>query len=125
MSDFIAIRTPVRVACDIYAVGLELARLVHEVLDATEARFYLKDQLDRSTTQVALQIARAGREVSSERWRAYRAAVATVTDIGTLLDVLEAQQATSKPGALAAARYVARRLADELAPLASVRTSPV
>ena len=51
--------------------------------------------------------------------------LATVSDISTLLDVLDKQQASSKPGSLSAARYVAQRLLTELAPLAAVRTAPV
>jgi hypothetical protein len=126
---FITIRTPPTVveagAFDVYEVALELVRLVHLVIDASAARFHLKDQIDRATTLIALQIARAKHEVPSERWRSYRGVLATVTDIATLLDVLDKQQVTTKPGDLSAARYVAQRLLVELSPLASVRTTPV
>jgi|HubBroStandDraft_6_1064221.scaffolds.fasta_scaffold151744_4 hypothetical protein len=126
---FITIRTPPTVveagAFDVYEVALELVRLVHLVIETSAARFHLKDRLDRATTSIALQIARAGHAVQSERWRAYRDVLATVTDIGTLLDVLDKQRVTTKPGDLAAARYVAQRLVVELAPLAAIRTTPV
>jgi hypothetical protein len=131
---FITIRTPpksteqpqaVTATFDVYEVALELVRLVHTALEASAARFHLKDRLDRATTQVALQIARAAQSLSSERWKAYREVLATVTDIATLLDVLDKQQASAKPGSLSAARYVAQRLLAELAPLAAVRTAPV
>jgi hypothetical protein len=126
---FITIRTPEArqeiVACDVYEVALELARLVQLVLEACSARFYLKDRLDRSATIIALQIARASRGVPGERWVAYREVLAAVTDIGTLLDILDKQRATTRLGDLAAARYVARRLADELEPLARIRRAPV
>ncbi|HEY1547952.1 MAG TPA: hypothetical protein VGG28_09030 [Kofleriaceae bacterium] len=131
---FITIRTPpkateppttVTATFDVYEVALELVRLVHTALETSAARFHLKDRLDRATTQVALQIARAAQSLASERWKAYREVLATVTDIATLLDVLDKQQATTKPGSLSAARYVAQRLLAELAPLAAVRTAPV
>jgi hypothetical protein len=125
---FITIRTPqtrVPVTYDVYEVALELARLVQLVLESCSARFYLKDRLDRAATTVALQIARASRGVPSERWIAYREVLAAVTDIGTLLDILDKQQATTRTGDLAAARYVARQLAIELEPLAGIRTTPV
>jgi len=122
--DFITLRTPHAVT-DVYEVALELARLVGEVIEATPARYHLRDQLDRASTAIALQLARAAREVSSERRKGYREALVTVTDIGTLLDVLGTQQVSARPGALSAARYVARRLQAELEPLAGVRTATV
>lgn len=130
--DFIRLRTPraseseqVQSVIDVYEVALELARLVGEVIEATAARYHLRDRLDRAATSIALHVARATREVSIERRKGYREALATVTDIGTLLDVLDRQQVTNRPGALSAARYVARRLQAELEPLAGVRTATV
>jgi hypothetical protein len=126
---FITIRTPLGrqepVAYDVYEVALELARLVQLVLETCSARFYLKDRLDRAATTVALQIARASRGTPRERWVAYREVLVAVTDIGTLLDILDKQRATTRPGDLSAARYVAERLASELEPLAGIRTEPV
>jgi len=124
----VTLRTPIRIETatfDVYEVALELARLVAEVIDATSARFLIRDRLDRAAMAVALQIGRASREVAFERRKAYREVLATVTDIGTLLDVLDKQQGTNRPGTLSAARYVAGRLAAELEPLAAVRTAPV
>jgi uncharacterized protein involved in exopolysaccharide biosynthesis len=131
---FITIRTPptstehpptIAATFDVYEVALELVRLVHTAIEHSAARFHLKDRLDRATTAVALQIARATQASASERWKSYREVLATVTDIATLLDVLDKQQVTSKPGSLSAARYVAQRLLAELAPLAAVRTARV
>jgi hypothetical protein len=119
--EFITIRTPGAVpTVDVYEVALELVRLVHLVVEASGARFHLKDRIDRATTSLAVLIARARDESAQKRWRVYREVLALVTDIATLLDVLDKQAATSRPGDLAGARYIAQRLRVELAPLAAL-----
>jgi hypothetical protein len=99
-----------------YRRGLELVEHVHRVLEqADAARYQLKDQLERLTTTLAIQLARAGDDIRPARWRWYRDAHRSATDCRTLLDVLAAKGVTS--GALADARGALRALLDELARL--------
>ena len=114
--DFITIRTPGVPArsVDVYQLALELVEEVHVVLEATVARFHLKDRLDRYKTQIAMRLARAQADLRPNRWRHYREVVEHLTDVATMLDIVERQKASSATDALAAARAHARRLIDAL-----------
>jgi hypothetical protein len=113
--EFITIRTPqTPEAVDVYQLALELVEHVHVMLEATVARFHLKDRLDRYTTQIVMRLARARAEIRPNRWRHYRDIVEHLTDVVAMLDVVERQQATSATDELDRARGLARRLVDAL-----------
>ena len=109
--EFVKFRTP-EAPVDVYDLALELVRLVHIVIEHSAARFHLKDKLDRATTAVSVLIARANADLSQRRWQAYRSVIATISDIGVLLDVIDKQQASSKQDELAAARSPRETIGD-------------
>jgi hypothetical protein len=102
---------------DPYQLGLELAGHVHRALEQAAARFVLKDQVDRLTTAIVLGLGRASAELQPLRWKAYRAIVMGAIDLGTLLDVLHHQGATTAVADLALARQTVRRLIAAIGPL--------
>jgi hypothetical protein len=120
--DFIVIRTPpaARSPERIYRVALDLVEHVHQVLEAAEARFHLKDRLDKSTSALALHVSRAQIDQPSLRWRSYRAAIDLLLDVTTLLDIVARQKATTNVAALEAGRRTARRMMRDLRPLAGL-----
>lgn len=122
--DFITIRTPGSPAraADVYQLALELVEQVHVVLEATTARFHLKDRLDRYTTQIAMRLARAQADLKPNRWRHYRDVVEHLTDVATMLDIIERQKASTATGELANARALVRRLIDALLVDAQLRS---
>ena len=113
--EFITIRTPgERVIVDVYQLALDLVEQVHTVLEATTARFHLRDRLDRYVTQVAMRLARSQHELKTQRWRDYRDIVEHLTDVATMLDIVDRQKASTATTELAQARALARRLIDSL-----------
>jgi hypothetical protein len=86
---FITIRTPT--PRDLYERALDLAGQIHNVLERAATRFHLKDRLDRASTGLVFELARARREIRSRSWRNYRRAQELATDIATILDLFEHQ----------------------------------
>src|SRR5258706_9691319 len=122
--DFVVIRVPEHVLpSDVYALALELVERVHVVLDHTTARFHLKDRLDRATCMIAMRVARAQLDIKPNRWRHARDVVETVTDVVTMLDILDRQKASAKIVELDQAPAFARSLLAELRPLAQLGQS--
>jgi hypothetical protein len=124
-SDFIVFRTPVSRddrldPARLYAQALDLVEKVHIVLEHTAARFHLRDRLDRAATTVAVRFARAESELKSNRWRYYRDALVVITDVVTLLDIIDRQKVTTEDQALTEARALARRLLTDVRPLAAL-----
>jgi hypothetical protein len=113
---FITIRTPDPDGklVDVYELSLELVEVVHVVVEATGARFHLKDRLDRYTTQVTMRLARARTEIRANRWRGYRDIIEHLTDVATMLDIVERQRVSTATAELAKARAITRRLVDAL-----------
>lgn len=101
-----------------YRMTLDLVALVHAVLDQTEARFHLKDRLDRATTSVTLEIARANVEVKAARWGHYRRIVDLLAEVTASLDIIDRQNATKRRAELTEARALAKQLGIALRPLA-------
>lgn len=88
---FILIRTPRR--RDGYDRALELVGVVQQLLDDTNARFHLKDRLDRVTTALVFEMSKARSLPSSARWRHYRRAQDLANDCATILDIFMHQKA--------------------------------
>src|SRR6267154_5631003 len=119
--DFIVIRAPLPLLPnDAYALALELCERVHVVLEHTTARFHLKDRLDKATAAIALRVARAQLDIKPNRWKHARDVIEHVTDVVTMLDILDRQRATSKIVELDQARAFARSLRASLLPLAQI-----
>jgi hypothetical protein len=118
--DFIVIRVPQILPVDVYALALELVERVHVVLEHTTARFHLKDRLDKITCTIALHVARAQLDHKSTRWRHAREVIEQVTDVVTMLDILDRQKATTKVVELDQARAFARSLLAALVPIAKL-----
>jgi len=113
--DFITFRTPDRGGkVDVYQLALALVEHVHVVVEATTARFHLKDRLDRYTTQVAMRLARAQTAIKPNRWRDYRDIIEHLTDVATMLDIVDRQRVSSARAELASARAITRQLVDAL-----------
>lgn len=111
---FITIRTPKQ---EVYDRALALAGELHRVIEHANARFHLKDRLDRCATNLVFELARARREIRSRSWRNYRRAHELATDCATILDLFEHQGAV--PGQdLLAVRTLLHDVLSELAPLA-------
>jgi len=124
-SDFIVFRTPAKRddrldPARLYAQALDLVGKVHFVLEHTAARFYLRDRLDRAATAVAVRFARAESELKSNRWRSYREALVVITDVVTMLDIIDRQKVTTEDQALTEARALARSLLTDVRPLAAL-----
>jgi len=119
--DFIVIRNPELVPpVDVYALALEVVERVHVVLEHTTARFHLKDRLDKYTSAIALRLARAKLDIKPNRWRHARDVIEQVTDVVTMLDILDRQNASAKIVELDQARSFARELLAALLPLAQL-----
>lgn len=102
----------------VYETALELTALIDQVVETTQARFHLKETLDKASTVIALRIAQAGGETSKgERRRQYRIARRAATDCAAVLDIL-ARRKGADPGTLFPARQLVITLATQLAHLA-------
>ena len=112
--DFITIRTPEREVVDTYELALELVAVVHVVLAKTTARFHVKDRIDRYTTQVTMRLARARTDVKPNRWRYYRDVIEHLTDIGTMLDIVDRQHESTAHAEHARAVQIVRQLVAAL-----------
>ncbi|MFT3692406.1 MAG: hypothetical protein QM831_04645 [Kofleriaceae bacterium] len=105
-----------------YRMTLDLVSLVHTILEQTDARFHLKDKLDRATTAVTMEIARANVEVRAARWGHYRRIVDQLAEVVASLDIIDRQKATKRTTELAEARTLAKKLGIALRPLARLGT---
>ena len=102
----------------VYERALQLTALVDRLIETTEARFHLKDTLDKASTVIALRIAQAAGELSKgERRRQYRIARRAATDCAAVLDIMARRKGTD-PEALGPARQAVMVLATQLAHLA-------
>jgi four helix bundle protein len=103
----------------VYEQALQLTALVDRLIETTEARFHLKDTLDKSSTVIALRIAQAAGEFSKgERRRQYRVARRAATDCTAILDIL-ARRKGADPAVLEPARQLVITLVAQLAHLAT------
>lgn len=103
----------------VYEQALQLTALVDKLVDSIEARFHLKDTLDKSSTVVALRIAQAASETSKgDRRRQYRVARRAATDCAAVLDIL-ARRRGADPTTIEPARKLVITLVAQLAQLAT------
>jgi hypothetical protein len=105
---------------NLYSVALDLVEKCHLVVENTAARFYLRDRLDRCATMVAVRMGRAQSELKSNRWRYYRDALEVLTDVVTMLDIIDRQKVSTEDPVLTEARALARRLLTDVRPLAAL-----
>lgn len=86
---FIVFRSPKLERVDLYQVALDFTAKVEHVLKETEARFHLKDRLDRNAAGIAMHIAQAINDRAPAGRRAsYRKAHTLAVDCSTILDIL-------------------------------------
>ena len=98
----------------VYELSMELAGMVEVVIEQVEARFHLKDTLDRAVLVVCVRVAQAAGETTKlERRRQYQHARRAATECATLLDLLGRKAPTSSPieHAQAAAAHLVTQLA--------------
>lgn len=113
---FIVLRSPATKNAQPYDRALELVGLVHEIVQTAGTRFYLKDRLDRATTTIVFALRRAADEPTMLRWKHYRSARASASEVATVLDIFTHQRAASTD-LLQKARHLVIELLTELAPL--------
>ena len=122
---FIVIRTPPAIptistdarVSHAYQRALVIVGQVSEIVDASTARYYLKDRLDRAATSVVFALGRAG-EVRFGRWKELRSAQAAAVQLATLLDIFAHQRAAASQLVEKAQRGV-RELLEDISPLAN------
>jgi hypothetical protein len=115
--EFIIFRKPGPLRGTPYDLALDLVVHVHALLDVTDqTRINIKDQLDRTTTAIAMQLAHVLEEIPSQRWAIYRAAHKLASTCATLLDIIERQGTKSEH--LSRARRTCEQLRAQVAPLA-------
>lgn len=119
---FIVFRSPKVTRVDLYQVALDFTGKVELVLQKTEARFFLKDRLDRNSTRIAMQIAHAVNDLApSGRRASYRQAHALAVDCSTILDILARRSDVDR----AAVRGAQQLLGMLLSNLEHLRNHPV
>ena len=96
---------------DVYKCALSLVDLVDGVIEQMpNGRAHLKDQLDRSTTSVVLNIAEGAGEFSpGDKKRFYRMARRSATESAATLDII-ARRGHAPPELLAKARGYLERI---------------
>src|SRR5690349_16761026 len=122
---FIVIRTPAiapAISADTrtsraYQRALTVVGLVAEILEASTARFYLKDRLDRAATNVVFALGRAA-EARFGRWKEFREAQGFAVHLATLLDIFAHQRAAA-PQLVAQAQRAVREILEDISPLAN------
>lgn len=88
----------------VYEQALALTGAVDRLVEKSEARFHLKDLLDKSATLVTLRIAQAsGETAKDDRRRQYRFARRAAMDCAAVLDSM-ARGARCDPALIAPAR---------------------
>ncbi len=106
---------PVEPDPPIYTMALELSSQVFLLLELAQMeRYYLKDQLDKRTTEIAMVVKRAiGESLMADRRRLFHRARLAVTGVVSILDILDTRQSV-EPQALDPARALAARMLDKL-----------
>lgn len=103
----------------VYEQALALTTAIDAIVEKSEARFHLKDLLDKSATVITLRIAQAaGETAKGDRRKHYRIARRAATDCAAILDILG-----RRPGCdaalIAPARTILLALVTQLAHLAT------
>jgi|MudIll2142460700_1097286.scaffolds.fasta_scaffold05777_6 hypothetical protein len=74
---------------DVYQLALDFTAKIELILRKVEARFHLKDRLDRNATGIAIHVGQAANDLApSGRRRSYRLAHALAVDCSTILDII-------------------------------------
>lgn len=103
----------------VYEQAIALTSAVDAVIEKSEARFHLKDLLDKSSTVVVLRVAQAaGETAKGDRRKHYRLARRAATDCAAILDIL-GRRPGCDPAVLAPARGLILSLVNRLAHLAT------
>ena len=102
----------------VYEHALALTALIDTVIEKAEARFFVKDLLDKNSTMIAMHVAQAGGELGkSERRKHYRVARRAATNCAAMLDIL-ARRPNADPDLLGPAKAAVGTLIGRLAHLA-------
>ena len=110
---FIIFRSPKLERVDVYQLALDFTASIERLLKGTEARFFMKDRLDRNATGIAMQVAQAINDLApSGRRASYRKAYALAVDCSTILDILARRSDVDQSVATQAQQLVARLLTN-------------
>jgi four helix bundle protein len=96
---------------DVYQRALEVLDLADQIIEQMPGgRAHLKDQLDRASTSIVLNIAEGAGEFSlDEKCRFYRIARRSATEVAAILDIIERRR-HGPPEKLGAARELLDRI---------------
>jgi 23S rRNA-intervening sequence protein len=102
---------------DVYQLALDFTEKVVDLLLTTEARFFLKDRLDRNATGIALHVAQAVKDLApSGRRKSYGVAYRLAVDCSTVLDIL-ARRSDVNLVAVSEVQAIVSQLVSNLDPL--------
>lgn len=81
----------------VYQKSIELITLIHPLIECIPARYAARDQLDRASTSIALNLAEGNARFSKrDRARFFQFAHGSTVECAACLDVLVARQVISK-----------------------------
>jgi hypothetical protein len=102
---------------DVYQLALDFTEKVVDLLLTTEARFFLKDRLDKNATGIALHVAQAVKDLApSGRRKSYGIAYRLAVDCSTVLDIL-ARRSDVNLAAVSEVQTIVSQLVSNLDPL--------
>ena len=100
-------------ANDVYQLALDFTAKVELVLQRTEARFHMKDRLDKSSAGIAMHVAQAINDLApAGRRKSYRMAHALAVDCSTMLDILARRSDVDRPVVQAAQQLLSQLLSN-------------
>lgn len=82
-------RKPEAVKPDLYQLALDFTANVEQVLQKVDARFYLKDRLDKNAMAIAMHVGQGVKDAApSGRRKSFTTAYKLAVDCTTILDIL-------------------------------------
>jgi hypothetical protein len=106
-----------KVRLDLYQVALDFTATIEKLLLTTEARYFLKDRLDKNATGIAMYVAQAVKDLApGGRRRSYGLAYKLAVDCSTILDIL-ARRSDVDLVTVSAAQALVSQLVSNLDPL--------
>ena len=102
---------------DLYQIALDFTAKVELVLQKSDARYLLKDRLDRAASGIAMHVAQAVKDLApSGRRKSYGVAYKLAVDCTTILDIL-ARRSDVDLVVVSAAQALLSQLVSNLDPL--------
>ena len=118
---FIVFRSPKALAkverVDVYQLALDFTAAVETITTTIDARFHLKDRIDRSAFAIAIWVGKAASDLSpTGRRKTYRDAHKAALDCSTVLDILARRRDVDR-GRIEPAQKLIAQLLEQLAAL--------